>query len=78
MIRVKRIYEPSAKSDGYRVLVDRIWPRGISKRRAAIDRWLKDVAPNRQLRVWFGHDPKKWRAFVARDHFPSLFPPAGF
>ena len=66
MVRTKRIYEPPATGDGHRVLVDRIWPRGVSKARAGIDRWLKDVAPSTRLRGWFGHDPAKWQTFVAR------------
>ena len=61
-----RSFEPPATGDGPRVLVDRIWPRGVSKERAAIDRWLKDVAPSARLRGWFGHDSKKWGTFVAQ------------
>ena len=64
MVRTKRIYEPPSKGDGHRVLVDRMWPRGVSKEKSAIDRWLKDIAPSAKLRGWFGHDPKKWRTFV--------------
>ncbi len=63
MIKVKRIYEPYDKMDGYRVLVDRLWPRGISKEKAHLDLWLKDVAPSTELRKWFNHDPKKWNEF---------------
>ena len=63
MIKLKRIYEPNDKKDGYRVLVDRLWPRGISKKRARLDLWLKDVAPSTELRKWFNHDPKKWVGF---------------
>ena len=66
MIRTKRIYESSKREDGCRVLVDRIWPRGISRERAKIDHWLKELAPSTQLRQWFGHDPKKWIGFVRR------------
>jgi uncharacterized protein YeaO (DUF488 family) len=66
MIRIKRIYEQPSKEDGYRVLVDRLWPRGISKNQAKIDLWLKDVAPSNELRKWFGHDPKKWGDFKKR------------
>jgi uncharacterized protein YeaO (DUF488 family) len=62
-IRIKRIYEPAASPDGYRVLVDRLWPRGIKKEEAAIDLWLKEVAPGTELRKWFAHDPQKWEAF---------------
>ena len=60
MLRVKRVYEPRSAEDGFRVLVDRIWPRGVTKADAAIDLWLKDVAPSAELRRWFGHDPQKW------------------
>jgi uncharacterized protein YeaO (DUF488 family) len=63
---VKRAYEPPAKSDGYRVLVDRIWPRGVTKDDLKIDAWLKDVAPSTALRKWFGHDPNKWDEFKRR------------
>lgn len=66
MIQTKRIYDPPANGDGCRVLVDRIWPRGMSKPRAEIAHWLKDAAPSTPLRGWFGHDPKKWRTFVVR------------
>jgi uncharacterized protein YeaO (DUF488 family) len=66
MIRVKRVYEPAAASDGVRVLVDRLWPRGLSKERAAVALWLKDVAPSTELRKWFAHDGAKWREFQAR------------
>ena len=57
---LKRAYELPAKSDGYRVLVDRLWPRGLAKVKAKIDLWLKEVAPSTELRQWFGHDPEKW------------------
>lgn len=67
-IRVKRIYEPAEQRDGYRVLVDRLWPRGVSKAGAAIDLWLRDVAPSSALRIWFGHDPARWTEFRARYH----------
>jgi uncharacterized protein YeaO (DUF488 family) len=66
MLKLKRIYEPSALTDGYRVLVDRLWPRGLSKSRARIDLWMKDIGPSDALRKWFGHDPKRWAAFRAR------------
>jgi uncharacterized protein YeaO (DUF488 family) len=66
VIRVKRIYEPAAADDGFRVLVDRIWPRGVKKTAAAIDLWLKDVAPSSELRRWFGHDPARWEEFRRR------------
>jgi uncharacterized protein YeaO (DUF488 family) len=66
MIKLKRVYEPPAKNDGYRVLVERLWPRAVSKERAAVDLWLKDVAPSTELRKWFGHDPAKWPEFQKR------------
>ncbi|MCE7984442.1 MAG: DUF488 domain-containing protein [Caldilinea sp. CFX5] len=66
MIQVKRIYAPPAPEDGYRVLVERLWPRGITKEKAAVDQWLKAVAPSTALRQWFGHDPAKWATFRAR------------
>lgn len=65
-IALKRAYESPAASDGTRVLVDRLWPRGLSKARASIDLWLKDVAPSTALRKWFGHDPGKWPEFRKR------------
>lgn len=63
MLILKRIYEPYSKSDGYRILVDRLWPRGISKEKAKLDIWLKDIAPSTELRKWFNHDPRKWTDF---------------
>ena len=65
-IQIKRIYEPAAPADGRRVLVDRIWPRGVSKERAAIAEWRKEIAPTTDLRVWFGHDPDRWPEFKKR------------
>src|SRR5690625_7244270 len=65
-IAVKRVYDPPAKQDGTRVLVDRIWPRGISKKDLAADDWNKDVAPSTELRQWFAHDPEKWGEFRKR------------
>ena len=65
-IRVKRVYEPREPVDGLRVLVDRLWPRGLSKKRAQIDEWRKDLAPSDALRRWFGHDPGRWREFKRR------------
>lgn len=62
-VALKRAYEPPADADGTRVLVDRLWPRGVAKAGARIDLWLKDVAPSTELRKWFGHDPDKWPAF---------------
>jgi len=66
MVRIKRIYDPLSPEDGKRVLVDRIWPRGIKKGNARIDEWLKDLAPSTELRKWFGHDPAKWEEFRTR------------
>ncbi len=65
-LAVKRIYEPVAESDGQRVLVDRLWPRGLSKAKAHLDLWLKDIAPSDELRHWFGHDPALWDEFQKR------------
>lgn len=65
-ISIKRIYDPFSERDGYRVLVDRVWPRGISRKDAVIDRWAKDIAPSTALRKWFGHDPAKWTGFRKR------------
>lgn len=62
-IQLKRVYEPAAPTDGVRILVDRLWPRGLSKARARIHLWVKDVAPSAELREWFDHDPKKWDGF---------------
>lgn len=63
---IKRVYEPASPDDGYRVLVDRLWPRGVSKERARLDEWLRDVAPSASLRRWFGHDPARWDEFRRR------------
>ena len=68
MIAIKRIYEDYSKSDGYRILVDRLWPRGISKERAKIDLWSKETAPSDKLRKWYSHDPKKWDEFKKLYH----------
>jgi len=65
-IRVKRIHDPADSADGYRVLVDRLWPRGVTKADAKIDAWLKELAPSDELRQWFGHDPGKWARFCER------------
>lgn len=62
-LRIKRIYEPASRGDGKRILVDRLWPRGISKDRAAVDEWIREIAPSSKLRKWFGHDPSKWDEF---------------
>jgi len=66
MIKIKRIYDAPARDDGYRVLVDRLWPRGMSKEKAGIDLWLKDIAPSNELRKWYDHEPAKWREFKKR------------
>jgi len=66
MFKLKRIYDASLPADGYRVLVDRLWPRGVSKEKARIDLWLKEVAPSDALRKWFGHDPERWEEFQKR------------
>ncbi|EAQ36809.1 hypothetical protein NB311A_16117 [Nitrobacter sp. Nb-311A] len=65
-INVKRAYEAPATNDGTRILVDRLWPRGLRKTDAAIDRWIKDIAPSTGLRKWFGHDPARWQEFRQR------------
>ncbi|MCA0296273.1 MAG: DUF488 domain-containing protein [Actinobacteria bacterium] len=65
-LKLKRVYEPRDVTDGYRVLVDRLWPRGVSKAEAGIDEWDKDVAPSTALRTWFGHDPAKFAEFTQR------------
>lgn len=70
-VKVKRVYDAPAKADGHRVLVDRVWPRGVSKETAAVDEWLKSVAPSTELRKWFGHDPDKWDEFRRR-YFAEL------
>jgi len=65
-LRLKRVYEPAAPEDGVRVLIDRLWPRGLTKEKAAIDHWIKDIAPSTELRKWFGHDPDRWPEFRNR------------
>lgn len=67
-IQVKRVYEPTATSDGFRVLVDRLWPRGISREAAKLDLWLPDLGPSTSLRKWFNHDPARWSEFQRRYH----------
>jgi uncharacterized protein YeaO (DUF488 family) len=67
-IKLKRVYEAPSKADGTRILVDRLWPRGLSKEKAHVDLWLKEVAPSTELRKWFAHDPAKWAEFQARYH----------
>ncbi|HEY0920845.1 DUF488 domain-containing protein [Devosia sp.] len=63
---IKRVYEPAATADGVRILVDRLWPRGLSEQKAGVDEWLKDIAPSAALRKWFGHDPARWDEFRRR------------
>ena len=65
-IKIKRVYERPDKEDGTRILVDRLWPRGLTKAKASVDLWLKDIAPSTELRKWFGHDPGKWAEFKTR------------
>lgn len=61
MVKIKRIYDPPAPADGYRVLVDRLWPRGLGKDNAHVDEWMAGISPTRALRAWFAHDPEKWK-----------------
>ncbi|MGE0801976.1 MAG: DUF488 domain-containing protein [Lautropia sp.] len=65
-LRLKRAYQPADPGDGTRILVDRLWPRGVSKSAAALDDWIKDIAPSTELRQWFGHDPARWEEFQRR------------
>lgn len=67
-IQIKRVYEKPGKEDGKRILVDRLWPRGLTKEKAGIDLWMKEIAPSTELRKWFGHDPEKWNEFKTRYH----------
>jgi len=76
-VSIKRIYDKPSADDGYRVLVDRLWPRGVSKPEAALDAWMKEAAPSPELRTWFGHDPAKFAEFSARyvselEHNPAV------
>jgi len=71
IIRVKRVYDPPSSDDGVRILVDRLWPRGLRKDAVRVDVWLRDVAPSDELRRWFGHDPSKWEEFKRR-YFDEL------
>ena len=77
-VRLKRVYEPPASTDGYRVLIDRLWPRGVSRARAQLDAWEKELAPSTGLRRWFDHDPERFAEFrrryidELRDHRPRL------
>jgi uncharacterized protein YeaO (DUF488 family) len=68
MMKIKRVYDKPNESDGFRILVDRLWPRGLSKSKIKLDRWLKDIAPSDELRKWFAHDPKKWEEFKSLYH----------
>jgi len=70
-IRLKRVYEPAAVSDGYRVLIDRLWPRGVSRERAKLDEWARELAPSTELRKWFGHEPSRFQEFRRR-HIEEL------
>lgn len=70
-IRIRRAYEPARRSDGARILVDRVWPRGVKKEELAIEAWLKELAPSDRLRKWFGHDPERWQEFRER-YFAEL------
>ena len=65
-VRLKRVYEPANRSDGYRILIDRLWPRGVSRERAALDAWEPELAPSAELRTWFGHDPGRFEEFRRR------------
>jgi uncharacterized protein YeaO (DUF488 family) len=65
-VQLKRVYLKPAKSDGCRILVDRLWPRGLSKQKAKVDHWLRDIAPSTGLRKWYGHDPERWTEFQRR------------
>jgi uncharacterized protein YeaO (DUF488 family) len=76
-VRIKRAYEDPSGDDGRRVLVDRMWPRGVTRDRLALDDWLKEAAPSNDLRRWFNHDPARWRDFVARYRDELKEPPAG-
>ena len=66
MIQLKRVYEPPSQADGVRILVERLWPRGLTKQQAKVDLWIKEVAPSPALRKWFSHDPAKWKLFSTR------------
>jgi uncharacterized protein YeaO (DUF488 family) len=76
-LMIKRVYEPQSDADGFRVLIDRLWPRGLSKAKAAVDLWLRDIAPSTALRTWFNHDPARWTGFRCRyaaelDRIPAV------
>ena len=65
-LKIKRVYDKPAEEDGTRILVDRLWPRGLTKQKAKVDVWLKDIAPSTELRKWFAHDPEKWKEFIKK------------
>lgn len=65
-IKIKRVYEKKSNSDGYRILIDRLWPRGLKKTEAKVDLWIKEIAPSDDLRKWFAHDPERWISFKAK------------
>ena len=65
-LKIKRVYDKPAAEDGTRILVDRLWPRGLTKQKAKVDVWLKDIAPSTELRKWFAHDPEKWKEFIKK------------
>ena len=65
-IKIRRVYEQRDKDDGMRILVDRLWPRGLTKEKASVDLWMKEIAPSTELRKWFAHDPDKWKSFRGR------------
>ena len=71
LVTAKRAYDPALQDDGVRILVDRLWPRGMSRQRLRIDAWLPEIAPSNDLRTWFGHDPARWREFKTR-YFEEL------
>ncbi len=66
LIKTKRVYDPPSSEDGIRILVDRLWPRGMSKQKAKVDLWLKEIAPSDELRTWYGHESQKWQEFQKR------------
>jgi uncharacterized protein YeaO (DUF488 family) len=75
-VRLKRAYAPAEAADGFRILVDRLWPRGMTKEQLHVDAWMKELAPSAQLRKWFGHDPARWQGFTARYRAELEVPPA--
>jgi len=66
LIKIKRVYDPPSKDDYFRILIDRLWPRGMSKEKAKLDLWMKEIAPSDELRTWFNHEPEKWDEFQKR------------